>query len=639
MANLKGYFENVAPQVDGIIALDDGSTDGSAEFVAGQPSVLELLRKPTTEPHVWNDSENHRMLVEASWRHEPDWLIGVDADDRLERNFRARAVRQIRRAEREGHLAYTVSFRELYDRPDAYRVDGIWGRKRQARFFKARRDHEFDTQLYHCHYAPLNSMPKGGFPEADLVIYHLQMIRRIDRQARRASWERLDPENRWQAIGYGYMTDERNLRLEWLPPGREYEPLGDWPTQEESNAASVVRRPEPRNVAPQIACVVLSLRNEPGLVEAVKSLLAQARLPEIVVVNSGGGDPAGTLRGAGLDVEVIDVPRRLYPGAARNVGIEATRAPYVAFLAADCVAEPGWSSRRLRRHRAGALAVASAVTNYYPHNDYAWASYMLLWSQRMPNLPIGRPRLYGVSYARELFDRFGTFREDLRSGEDTEFNNRLATTVQIEWAPDVRTAHRQPTGLRELVRDQYARGRRMAQALEKISGIPHERTVASNALRRVPDCLAWSWLASAPRDRWRLVRAWRLVPLASAAYSLGALFSAGKRRLAKKSVPANPQDRRQILSGATEPRTSTVRRPEPSQPRERRVEELNVSLEKQRRRNRRLERRLRAREKRIEKLEIRARRSASRARELEQQSQGTRTSRLWKLARKLRIGG
>jgi hypothetical protein len=51
-------------------------------------------------------------------------------------------------------------------------------------------------------------------------------MRPDDRRARRAKYERLDPDNRWQSIGYAYMTDEAGLRLETLPPGRDYEPLG-----------------------------------------------------------------------------------------------------------------------------------------------------------------------------------------------------------------------------------------------------------------------------------------------------------------------------------------------------------------------------------------------------------------------------
>ena len=231
MRYLPGYFRNVPPEVDGVIALDDGSTDGSSELAASQPSVLDLLRNPPissrgNEPHPWNEPENRRRLIAAAGRHSPCWLVAVDSDERLERGFRERAHAEIARAESAGIAALAVHYRELWDAPDTYRADGLWGSKRRARLFRYREDAVLDQRALHGPWAPLNSKSGGAFPTADLYLYHLRMLDPDSRRARRERYERLDPTARYQEIGYAYLTDETGLCLERLPAGREYEPRG-----------------------------------------------------------------------------------------------------------------------------------------------------------------------------------------------------------------------------------------------------------------------------------------------------------------------------------------------------------------------------------------------------------------------------
>ena len=229
IAYLPGWFRNVPAQVDGVVALDDGSTDGTADFLGRQPAVLEVIRRDPRDPHSWDEPENRRLLIAAAERHHADWVIAVDADERLEREFRRRSRAEIRRAESAAIPALSVHFRELWDRPDRYRADGLWGGKRFARFFKMRPDREPDPRRLHGHWAPLNSRTGGGFPPGDLIVYHLRMLTPAARCERRERYARLDPARVYQPMGYDYLSDETGLRLEALPPGREYEPLGVGP--------------------------------------------------------------------------------------------------------------------------------------------------------------------------------------------------------------------------------------------------------------------------------------------------------------------------------------------------------------------------------------------------------------------------
>ena len=218
MRHLPELLANLVSQVDGIVALDDGSRDGSGEFLEARPEVLELMRN-SRDRSDWDEMGNHRQLVHGALRQGAEWALCIDQDERLEREFRARAERVIARGRRLGSHAFGVRVRELWGSPDQYRADGIWGAKTKAALFRLRADHEFDPRPMHGHKAPMQEHP---FRRADLLVYHLGMLDATDRQARQARYEQLDPDARWQAVGYAYLTDEAGLRLKRVPPRRGF---------------------------------------------------------------------------------------------------------------------------------------------------------------------------------------------------------------------------------------------------------------------------------------------------------------------------------------------------------------------------------------------------------------------------------
>lgn len=226
---------------------------------------------------------------------------------------------------------------------------------------------------------------------------------------------------------------------------------------------------------PELAVVVIGFRAPAELVAAVRSLLAQNIPLEVVVVNSGGGNAQALLADAGLAVPVIEFEQRLFAGAARNSGIAATKAPFVAFLADDCLAYPRWAEVRLRHHREGAATVASAIVNSHPRNLVACAAHLVTYMRRLPGLPDEKAQRYGVSFDRRLFDQYGLFDERLASGEDTEFMARLPEAMRPVWEPRILTIHRNETRLLDMLADQYRRGRRYGAYLGSLDAEKPQR--------------------------------------------------------------------------------------------------------------------------------------------------------------------
>lgn len=275
-----------------------------------------------------------------------------------------------------------------------------------------------------------------------------------------------------------------------------------------------------------LAVVVLSYGPRATIADAIHSLVAQDARAEIVVVHSGGEPPA-ELSPANTAVRVIAVESRLYPGAARNMGIASTTAPYVAFLADDCMAGAGWIRHRVRRHRAGARAVASALLCHRPEAPVALAAHLSLYCRRMPRANPDVALLYGASYDRALFAAYGLFREDLESGEDTEFNQRLSPHDAPHWAPEIITVHQGADSLGAFFQSQWRRGKRMAQAWSAL-GAFGATEVGRNAVARTAMILSEMWSVVEPRQRLTAALSVPLIVLGNLAYACGALMSGAR---------------------------------------------------------------------------------------------------------------
>ena len=191
-----GLIENLRGAVDGWIAWDDRNS----------------------APGFGDEPARRRALLAEARAAGARWVLAVDPDERFERGFADR-LPALLAADRPA--AWRFALRELYRR-DAYRVDGVWGQKRQLRLFTL--DAAAPPSAKPVHGLWLPEEAPHAVRDADINLYHLKMITPERRRARAALYNRLDPERRMQPIGYDYLAEDSGAVLEPIPPGRDYHP-------------------------------------------------------------------------------------------------------------------------------------------------------------------------------------------------------------------------------------------------------------------------------------------------------------------------------------------------------------------------------------------------------------------------------
>ena len=245
----------------------------------------------------------------------------------------------------------------------------------------------------------------------------------------------------------------------------------------------------------QIAVVVIAMGGDLGLAKVVAALREQSIVAEIVVVNSNGGSARQTLAQHLDFIRVIDVEERLFAGAARNIGIDATTAEFVAFISSDCIPTAGCLEDRLNAHLDGYNAVPSTVLPQHDVSHAGMAIWLWLYSARLEPTSLTAQGAYSLSYSRRLFQQYGYFPSGARIGEDTLLNDRFRTKVEVALGLDISLLHSFETDPTGVAKDIQARTRRRTFAAQLGKDVPLDqirflaRSRAENRLRTAKKAL------------------------------------------------------------------------------------------------------------------------------------------------------
>jgi O-antigen biosynthesis protein len=196
-------------------------------------------------------------------------------------------------------------------------------------------------------------------------------------------------------------------------------------------------------MSPSVSVVIPVFNRPEAIRRAIDSVLAQTYQDfEILVIDDASTDETASVVAAVNDprVDLIRHARRLGGSATRNSGINASRAPYVAFLDSD----DEWMPDKLHRQielfeRSGnevGLVYAGferrlpegGVTTHIPRRSTDLPRKLLI-DNVVGGASVGIVR-------RAVFERVGLFDVALLSGQDVDFWLRVCEQFSADFVPD-----------------------------------------------------------------------------------------------------------------------------------------------------------------------------------------------------------
>ena len=204
---------------DEIRVLDDGSEDGSLEYLDGVPCV-EVLRNrgPKFFEH---EGQARQTLLEWTMEAQPDYVLSIDADEFVGN------PELVLQAVKQGGPVYTLQMEEVWTLNDNHlnvRVDGHWGPRPCPILWRAPRELNdywaIPPVKLACGREPLHVRRTRARPSRSSV-YHFGWAKESERVARASRYFEHDK---------GRFHKDAHLQSILWPPEKVVLRAGSWPT-------------------------------------------------------------------------------------------------------------------------------------------------------------------------------------------------------------------------------------------------------------------------------------------------------------------------------------------------------------------------------------------------------------------------
>ena len=213
------------------------------------------------------------------------------------------------------------------------------------------------------------------------------------------------------------------------------------------------------------ASVIIPSYNHAGYISGVLSSLENQETDytyEVIVVDSGDDETGQIVTEDFPWVRYIKLPRRAFPGEARNAGVEAAASDVILFTDTDCTVCSRWIDLYVSDQKKGKTAIAGPVKNGTPFNPIGTLDYLLEFYDSMHHrqgIKEGPVGTVNVSFHKSIFLTYGPL-DDYIKGSDSRFSRKiLAGGTKIHYNPSALVWHFNRTSLKKVLRNQFLLGK------------------------------------------------------------------------------------------------------------------------------------------------------------------------------------